>query len=469
MALTPQATDFPRWYQEIVAGAELAENGPARGTMVIRPYGYAIWERCQHLLDDRIKEAGAENAYFPLFIPMSFFEKEAEHVEGFSPQLAVVTHGGGERLAEPLAVRPTSETVINHLFAKWIQSYRDLPLLINQWCNVVRWELRTRLFLRSSEFLWQEGHTAHATGEEAHRSTLAFLDVYRSFLLEDLAIDAITGEKTSRERFPGADHTYTCEALMRDGKALQSCTSHDLGRNFSQAFDITYQTESGELDHVSTSSWGLSTRVVGGLIMAHGDDAGLRLPPKVAPYEVVVLPLGEGEPLERARSLAKELSSMGRRTKLDERTYLSFGRRSVDWELKGAPVRIEIGPRDVQAGQAVLVRRDTMDKMATPLDGVARQAAEMLAMIQVSLEQDHRSFRESNTFVPKSLDELHALVNNGGFFKVAFCGDEACEDRIAEGTSASIRCLPLDSEPPAPLCLVCGRPARHLALVARAY
>lgn len=469
MALTSQEADFPRWYQEVVAQAELAENGPARGTMVIRPYGYGIWERCQRMLDDRIREAGAENAYFPLFIPMSFFEKEAKHVEGFSPELWVVTHGGGEKLAEPLAVRPTSETVILDYFSKWIQSYRDLPLLLNQWCNVVRYELRTRLFLRSSEFLWQEGHTAHATADDALASTLRFLEVYRAFMADDLALDVLPGEKTERERFAGAQRTFTCEGLMRDGKALQMGTSHFFGTNFAEVFDIVFQNESGEQAHAHTSSWGLSTRIVGALIMAHGDDAGLRLPPRAAPFEVVLIPLAEGEPVERAQSIAAELRAAGRRVKVDDRLHLSFGRRSVAWELRGTPLRVEIGPRDLAQSQAVLVRRDTREKLPTPLDGAARRSLELLDQIQASLGREHREFRDAHTFEPSSFEEFAAAIEDGGLFRVSWCGSEDCEDKLSQGTGASIRCLPLDSSPPSGSCLVCDRAARHLALVAKAY
>lgn len=469
MAVTKQTDDFPRWYQDVVAQAELAENGPARGTMVIRPYGYAIWERCQRMLDDRIREAGAENAYFPLFIPMSFFEKEAEHVEGFAPELWLVTHGGGEKLAEPLVVRPTSETVILHSFSRWIQSYRDLPLLLNQWGNVVRYELRTRLFLRSSEFLWQEGHTAHATEEEALESTLRFLEVYRSFMADDLALDVIAGEKTERQRFAGAKQTFTCEGLMRDGKALQMGTSHAFGQNFSRPFEITYQTESGDIEYASTSSWGVSTRIVGALIMAHGDDHGLRLPPKVAPHEVVVLPLSEGEPLEKAHSLAAELRAAGRRVKVDEQLHVSFGRRSVDWELRGAPVRVEIGPRDLEAGNVIIVRRDTRAKAPVPIAGAAARALGLLDEIQAALAIDHLSFRESRTAEPTSFGEFREGIEGGGFFRMGFCGSDPCEDRIGDGTAASVRCIPLGSTPPSPACLVCGEPSRHLALVAKAY
>ncbi len=354
--LTPQATDFPQWYQDVLAKAELADNGPVRGTMVIRPYGYAIWERMQAELDARIKAAGVQNAYFPLFIPESYLRKEAAHVEGFSPELAVVTHGGGKELEEPVVVRPTSETVINVYFSKWIQSYRDLPLLLNQWANVVRWELRPRLFLRTTEFLWQEGHTAHGTEAEARAFALRILhDVYLDFMENVLAIPVLAGRKTDRERFSGATTTWTCEAMMGDGKALQMGTSHELGQNFSRVFDTTFLDESGTEQHVWQTSWGASTRLMGALVMAHGDDAGLRVPPRIAPVEVVVLAVrDEGDAVQRTAAVADALSDAGLRTRFDGRTDTSFGRRVVDWELKGVPVRVELGPRELDAGQAVL-------------------------------------------------------------------------------------------------------------------
>src|SRR5437660_2483724 len=358
--LTPQSEDFPRWYQDVVAKAELAENGPGRGTMVIRPYGWAIWERMQAEVDKRIKDAGAQNAYFPLFIPMSFITKEAEHVEGFSPELAVVTHGGGKELEEPVVVRPTSETIINSFFSKWVQSHRDLPLLINQWANVVRWELRPRVFLRTTEFLWQEGHTAHATSADANAYALRILhDVYEDVARNVMGLPVLVGRKTERERFAGADATYTIEGMMGDGKALQMGTSHELGQNFAKAFDITFQSATGTTEHAWQTSWGVSTRLIGALVMGHGDDAGLRLPPRLAPIQAVVLLVRAEEGAgERAAALAAELADAGVRVQLDDRVDTGFGRRAVEWELKGVPVRLEVGPRDLAAGTAALVRRD---------------------------------------------------------------------------------------------------------------
>jgi prolyl-tRNA synthetase len=466
--LTPQGEDFPQWFQDVVARAELAENGPARGTMVIRPWGYAIWELMQADMDRRIKATGVQNAYFPLFIPMSFLEKEAEHVEGFAPELAVVTHGGGEELAEPLVVRPTSETVINHLFAKWIQGYRDLPLLINQWANVVRWELRPRLFLRTTEFLWQEGHTAHATYDEAQAETMQMLEVYRAFMEETLGIAVITGEKSPQERFAGADRTYTCEGLMRDGKALQMGTSHNLGHNFARAFDITYSSAQGTREFVATTSWGSSTRMLGAVIMVHGDDHGLRLPPAIAPHQVVLLALSDGEPARQVDKLAAELRAEGVRAHVDNRFHLSFGRRSVDWELKGLPVRIELGERELAACQATLVRRDTREKRPEPLDGVVRAARALLDELQTSLHQESLRFRTEHTADVSTLDEFRARIGDGGFFRMAWCGAEACERTLAEGTGASIRAI-VDEQPPAATCLVNGVPATQTVLVARAY
>jgi prolyl-tRNA synthetase len=467
--LTPQAEDFPAWYQDVVARAELAENGPARGSMVVRPWGYAIWELLQADMDRRIKGTGALNAAFPLFVPMSFLEKEKQHVEGFSPELAVVTHGGGEQLAEPLVVRPTSETVVNHYFARWVQSHRDLPLMLNLWNNVVRWELRPRLFLRTTEFLWQEGHTVHATYAEAVEETRHMLEVYRRFMEETLAISVAVGEKSAGERFAGADQTFTCEALMRDGKALQMGTSHNLGHNFARAFDIRYSDADGVSRHAATTSWGTSTRMIGGMIMVHGDDHGLRLPPAVAPHQVVILQIDAQQgTADAARHLEAELSGLGVRTHLDARTHTSFGRRSVDWELKGVPVRIELGARELTSGRATLVRRDDRSKSAVPLDGAARAAAALLDEIQRALFAASRRFREEHTVPVTDLDEFARRVADGGLFLAAWSGTEESERILRERTGATIRCL-VDADPPAPICLITGLPARHTVLIGRAY
>jgi prolyl-tRNA synthetase len=440
--LTPRAVDFPRWYQDVITQAELADNGPVRGTMVIRPWGFSIWERMQAEMDARIKEAGADNAYFPLFIPESYLRREAEHVEGFSPELAVVTHGGGRRLEEPVVVRPTSETVINSYFAKWIHSYRDLPLLLNQWANVVRWELRPRLFLRTSEFLWQEGHTAHATAEEARQYALRILeDVYVSTMVGVLAVPVLTGHKTARERFAGAIRTWTCEGMMGDGKALQMGTSHELGQNFARAFGIQFSTDTGAQEYVWQTSWGASTRLVGALIMAHGDDAGLRLPPHLAPYEVVVLVVKDGEGVAVAvAQLVSELRDAGHRVHLDDRVDVSFGRRSVDWELKGVPVRVEVGPRDLAGGEVTVVRRDLREKMSVPVSAAAQHVLTTLVESQQGLLGEAQARMDGRTTPVKTVDEA-ADAATSGFATLPWdaVGVEG-EARLAE-TGVSVRCL----------------------------
>ncbi len=441
-AIVTREEDFPRWYQEVIAGAEMADNGPARGTMVIRPWGYGVWELMQAELDRRIKEAGAENAYFPLFIPDSFLKLEAEHVEGFAPELAVVTHGGGKELEEPLVVRPTSETVINHFFAKWVQSHRDLPLLINQWANVVRWELRPRLFLRTSEFLWQEGHTAHATEEDALVYALRILrDVYRSTMVDVLGIPVLTGHKTARERFAGANCTWTCEGMMGDGKALQMGTSHELGQNFAKPFDITYANATGGTEYVWQTSWGVSTRLVGALVMGHGDDYGLRLPPALAPTQVVVLVVKDDpEAGAAAEALAAELTAVGHRVRLDTRTDTSFGRRSVAWELKGVPVRVEVGPRDLAEGNVTVVTRHRREKQNVAVGAVAGTVGAVLAAAGPELLAEATAARDARTVDAASLD---AAVEAGsvGFARVplAALGSDG-EDRLAQH-ALSIRCL----------------------------
>jgi prolyl-tRNA synthetase len=413
--LTSQAEDFPRWYQDVVAKAELADNGPVRGTMVMLPYGYALWERMQAELDTRIKAAGAKNCYFPLFIPQSYLQREAEHVEGFSPELAVVTHAGGKELEEPIVVRPTSETVIGEYMAKWIQSYRDLPLLWNAWNNVVRWELRPRLFLRTSEFLWQEGHTSHATYEDARAYAERILhEVYTDFMVEVLGIPVLEGRKTSRERFPGAINTLTCEGMMRDGKALQMGTSHELGQNFARAFGIQYLDASGQQQLCWTTSWGVSTRMVGGLIMCHGDDAGLRVPPRLAPTQVVVvLVKADDDAVAAADTLAGELRALGVRAELDDRADISFGRRAVDWELKGVPVRLEVGPRDVSAGVVTLVRRDAGTKETLPLGGAAAHARELLEQIQKDMLAEATAARDARIIAVTTVEDAAQAAADG--------------------------------------------------------
>jgi len=440
--LTPQAEDFPRWYQDVVAKAELADNGPARGTMVIRPYGYALWERMQAEVDQRIKAAGAENLYFPLFIPQSYFTREAEHVEGFSPELAVVTHAGGKELEEPLVVRPTSETVIGEYMGKWVQSYRDLPLLLNQWANVVRWELRPRLFLRTTEFLWQEGHTAHATAEESDAYAKQILrDVYQDFMVNVLAIPVIPGRKTASERFAGAVNTLTIEAMMGDGKALQMGTSHDLGQNFAKVFDITYLDDQGDSQLCHTTSWGVTTRMVGGLIMAHGDDRGIVVPPALAPTQVVVLLVRDEDGAgEAAAAIARELQDAGLRVRLDAQVATSFGRRATDWELKGIPVRVEVGPRDLKEGTVTLVRRDTGDKQPVAVGEVARRAAELLPVVQADLLAAATRRRDERTVDVGSLEEA-IEAGQVGFARVPWdLVRDGGEARLAEH-AITVRCL----------------------------
>ncbi|MGW5468269.1 proline--tRNA ligase [Streptomyces chartreusis] len=441
--LTPRAHDFPRWYQDVVSKAELADNGPVRGTMVIRPYGYGLWERMQADMDARIKRAGASNAYFPLFIPQSYLTREAEHVEGFAPELAVVTHGGGKELEEPVVVRPTSETIINDYFAKWVQSYRDLPLLINQWANVVRWEMRPRVFLRTTEFLWQEGHTAHATYEDA-RDYAAYIhrEVYADFMVDVLGIDVVLGRKTASERFAGAVNTLTLEAMMGDGKALQMGTSHELGQNFAKAFHTRYLSKEGREEYVWQTSWGSSTRMVGGLIMAHGDDAGLRVPPRLAPVQAVVLAIKGDEPvLAKVREIGDRLRAAGVRVHVDDRTDTPFGRRAVDWELKGVPVRIEIGPRDLESGTAVLARRIPGGKEPVALDALAGLLPAILEEDQALLLRRSRERRESLTSDVSTIEEAVEAATAGGWARLpwATLGEEG-EAALAEH-GVTVRCL----------------------------
>jgi prolyl-tRNA synthetase len=441
-AIVTRAEDFPRWYQEVIAGAEMAENGPARGTMVIRPWGYGIWELMQAELDRRIKEAGAENAYFPLFIPEAFLKLEAEHVEGFAPELAVVTHGGGKELEEPLVVRPTSETVINSFFSKWIQSHRDLPMLLNQWANVVRWEMRPRLFMRTTEFLWQEGHTAHASEDDARAYARRILnDVYRATVVDVLGIPTLIGHKTARERFPGATCTWTCESMMGDGKALQMCTSHELGQNFAKVFDTTYTNAQGALEYVWQTSWGMSTRLVGALVMAHGDDFGLRLPPAVAPCQVLVMVVKEEEGVRpAAEALVGELRAGGLRARLDDRTDTSFGRRSIDWELKGVPVRLEVGPRELAQGNVTLVVRHSREKKSVPLAGAATAVASALASVGGELRDEAAAALRSRTAEVATLEEA-VEAGSFGFARVPLTalGPDG-EDRLAVH-AITVRCL----------------------------
>jgi prolyl-tRNA synthetase len=440
--LTPRAEDFPRWYQDLISKARMADNGPVRGTMVIRPAGYAIWERMQSEMDDRIKEAGAENAYFPLFIPESYLRREAEHVEGFSPELAVVTHAGGKQLAEPLVVRPTSETVIGEFMAKWVDSYRDLPLLLNQWANIVRWELRPRTFLRTTEFLWQEGHTAHASEENARAYAREIhKDVYENFMVEILAMPVVPGRKTKGERFAGATNTMTLEGMMGDGKALQMGTSHELGQNFAKAFDISFTSAAGTVEHAWTTSWGTSTRMMGGLIMTHGDDNGLRLPPRLAPTQVQVMVVKAGEGVvEAAAKLRDELKSAGVRVKLDDRADIPFGRRAVDAELQGIPIRIEVGPRDLGAGNAVVARRIDGTKSPVALGEVVADVTAALKADQQRLYDDALAFREEHTVEVKTLGEA-LEASQTGWARVPWSAIGEQGEKEANGKAVTVRCL----------------------------
>ncbi|MFA5891659.1 MAG: proline--tRNA ligase [Actinomycetota bacterium] len=474
MALPKQSEDFPAWYQDVVKQAGMAEPSLARGTMVIKPYGFAIWERIQRAVDDRIKATGHENLYFPMLIPAGLLEKEARHVEGFAPEVAVVTHAGGEALEEPLIVRPTSETIIWATYAKWVQSYRDLPLLYNQWCNVVRWELRPRVFLRTTEFLWQEGHTAHETAAEAVAEQRRILDeVYVDVAENVLAIPVRPGRKTAAERFAGAEETFTIEAMMRDRKALQAGTSHYLGQNFAKAYGVTFQDRSGDQQFAYATSWGVSTRLVGGLIMVHGDDKGLRLPPALAPHEVVIVPIYRsdderalvGEALDRLRA-----ALAGRRVKVDDRDQVRPGFKFNEWELKGVPVRIEIGPKDVAAGTVTLARRDTGEKETVAQAQVPARLDVLLEEIQRNLFVQARDFRDAHTFRPAGFEEFEELLKDpGGFLEAPWCGDGACEARIKARTKATIRFLPLDAVGPEGRCIHCGNDATERATWALAY
>ncbi len=474
--ITPRSQDYSRWYTDVVQQAQLADYAPVRGCMVIRPYGYALWENIKAALDRRFKETGHENAYFPLFIPMSFIQKEREHVEGFSPELAVVTHGGGKELEEPLVVRPTSETIIGHMYAQWIQSYRDLPILINQWANVVRWELRTRLFLRTMEFLWQEGHTAHATYEEAQEETLRMLDVYADFAINEAAVPVIKGRKSESEKFAGAEASYSIEAMMGDKRALQAGTSHNLGQNFAKAFNIRYLDRNNELQYCWTSSWGMSTRMIGCIIMVHGDDQGLILPPRLAPIQVVIVPIPgddaqRGAILGACETVHRALSDHGIRVKLDDRDEYSPGWKFNEWELRGVPLRIEIGPRDVAKEQVVVARRDKPGregKAFVPMAGLPQAVAELLVQVQHDMLKRATEFRDANTFEPQDYESFKEAVANG-FARAWWCGATACEERVKEETKATTRNIPLEQPGGSGRCIVCGAPAHEIAIFARAY
>ena len=472
--ITPQSQDFSRWYLDVVRRAELADYTEVKGCMAIRPYGYAIWELIQQALDRRFKATGHVNAYFPLFIPASLLMKEKEHVEGFAPQVAWVTRGGDEELAEPLVVRPTSETIIGTLYAKWIQSWRDLPVLINQWANVVRWEKVTRPFLRTTEFLWQEGHTAHETEAEAQEETLRILGIYKEFAETELAMPVIDGQKSESEKFAGASRTYSIEALMRDGRALQAGTSHNLGQNFARAFNIQFQGRDKVLQHAWTTSWGVSTRLIGGVIMTHGDDSGLVLPPRVAPYQVVIVPIPRGNwqetVLPKARQLQAELVAQGVRVFLDDREAYTPGWKFAEWELRGVPLRMEIGPKDLEKSQVVLARRYTREKMSSPFDGLAARVATLLGDIQAALYRSALQFREAHTTRAATYEEFKsAMEGRPGFVIAGWCGSAECEAQIKAETQATLRNVPFGAEHTAGTCVKCGSSSRGEAWFAKAY
>jgi prolyl-tRNA synthetase len=457
--VTPQSEDFSAWYNELVAKSQLVDRGPVKGTMVIRPYGYRLWELLQSELDRRIKDTGHDNAYFPLLIPESYLQREAEHVEGFAPELAVVTHAGGKELDEPLIVRPTSETIIGEMMAKWISSHRDLPLLLNQWANVVRWEMRPRMFLRTTEFLWQEGHTAHADEANAMSETMLALGMYAEVARDIAAIPVVTGEKTPGERFAGAARTFTIEGMMRDGKALQAGTSHYMATNFAKAFDIQYASESGRLELCHTTSWGMSTRMIGAVIMAHGDDKGLVLPPRLAPYQVVIVPIGRGEQLgpvlDAAKNLAANLKQAGIRAHVDERVHLSPGFKFNDWELRGVPVRLELGPRDLDAGTALMTQRLGADgKRPVGLADAARTLTAVLDDFQLFLLDRATAFRVEHTQRADDTDQLKHAVS-AGWAHAFHCGRPACEDEIRAETGATPRCVPLAGAAESGTCVRC--------------
>jgi len=471
--LTKRSEDYSQWYIDIVTRAEMADYAPVKGCMVIRPWGYAIWERMQGALDGMFKATGHVNAYFPLMIPQSFLEKEADHVKGFAPECAVVTHGGGKLLDEPLVIRPTSETIIWAMYKKWVQSWRDLPLLYNQWANVVRWEMRTRLFLRTAEFLWQEGHTAHATAKEAMEEAERMLGVYRTFAEEWMAMPVLSGSKSEGQKFPGAEITYTIEALMQDGKALQAGTSHYLGQNFAKAFDVQFQNREGKLEYVYATSWGVSTRLVGALVMSHADDSGLVLPPKLAPLEVVVIPILKADAdnagiLAAAHRVAEPFGD-DVRVRVDDRDNVSPGWKFNEWELKGVPIRIEIGPKDLQKGQVVLVRRSTGQKTPMPMEDVVFQVPTILGEIQESLLKKARERLEAGCRTEGSYESFKRTMDDvGGFVYAPWCGGRECEDRVSEETKATIRLVP-DSAEDCGACMVCGKgPAKRVPF-ARAY
>ncbi len=468
--ITPRSEDFSQWYTDVILQTGLVDYAPVRGCMVIKPYGYAIWEMIQKEMDQRFKATGHENVYMPMLIPESLLLKEAEHVEGFAPEVAWVTQGGNEPLQERLAIRPTSETMFCTMYAKWVQSWRDLPMKYNQWCSVMRWEKSTRPFLRTSEFLWQEGHTIHETEEEAQEETLQMLEVYREVAESVLALPVYVGQKSEKEKFAGARATYSMEAMMQDGKALQAGTSHNFGTNFSEPFGIQFLSREGKLEYAKETSWGTSTRLIGAIIMTHGDERGLRLPPNVAPIQVVVLPIAQHKEgvLEGAKAVADQLAAKDIRVKFDDRDTVSAGFKFNDWELKGVPLRVEVGPRDLENGQAVVARRDTFEKITLPIDGLANALAALLAEIQQTMFLQAQAFRDAHTAVVSGYDELKAAVN-GGFAKGMWCGDTACEEKLKADLNATTRNMPFDQTPTGDTCVICGKKADKVMYFAKAY
>lgn len=469
--ITPMEVDFSQWYTDVIKKTDLVDYAPVKGFMVIKPYGYAIWENIQAYMDKKFKETGHKNCYFPLLIPESLLQKEADHVEGFAPEVAWVTHGGDEELAERLCIRPTSETIICEMYSRWLKSYRDLPFLYNQWCNVVRWEMSTRPFLRTSEFLWQEGHTLHETYEEAEAETLQMLEIYRETAESLLAMPVVVGQKSEKEKFAGAHVTYTMEAMMHDGKALQAGTSHNLGQHFTKAFDITYSDRDGELKYPYHTSWGVSTRLIGGIIMTHGDNRGLVLPPGVAPVQVVIVPIASHKEgvLDKAQEIFDQLKDKFR-VELDDRENYSPGWKFNEWEMKGVPIRIEIGPRDMEKSQAILFRRDELEKEAVSLDDLERAVEKLLQDINNNLLYKAKTMRDERTYIIKTFDEMEEAMDiRLGFVKAMWCGETECEENIKDKTGVTIRCIPFEQENLGDKCAFCDRKAKHMVYLAKAY
>lgn len=470
--ITTMEEDFAQWYTDVIKKTDLVDYSPVKGFMVIKPYGYAMWENIQAFLDRRFKETGHQNVYFPLLIPESLLNKEKEHVEGFAPEVAWVTHGGNEELAERLCVRPTSETIVCSMYSKWLTSYRELPYLYNQWCSVVRWEKSTRPFLRTSEFLWQEGHTLHETAEEAQIETLKMLDIYREMSEDLLAIPMVVGRKSDREKFAGAEATYTIEALMHDGKALQSGTSHNLAQHFTKAFDITFQGRSGDLEYPHHTSWGASTRLIGGVIMVHGDNRGLVMPPRLAPTQVVIVPIAQKKEgvIEHVKTIEQELRAKGIRVKLDDSTENSPGWKFNEYEMKGIPIRIEVGPRDIEGGVVMVARRDTLEKSSLDREGIATSIEALLDQIHGDMFDRAKRDRDEKTFTFDTYEEFkEKMAIRPGFAKTMWCGDSECEEKVKTETGVTIRCIPFDQEKLGDVCPFCGKPANQMVYMAKAY